>query len=358
MNANSPRTALAPGVALALFSALLFGASMPLAKLFLAEVDPGLLAGIFYLGSGLGLGALLLGRRLRGSGGAEAPLTRRDMPWLCLVILAGGVVGPLLAMLGLARIAASSASLLLNLEGLATMAIAWMVFRENADARILAGALAILAGAALLAWPGSGIEAGWGAVFIAGACLAWGIDNNLTRKLSAADPVQIAMAKGLAAGPVNLAIALSQGAVLPQPRLLAEAATVGFFGNGLSLVLFVLALRHLGTARTSAYFSLAPFIGASLAIPLFGETPPPALFGAALLMGIGLYLHLRERHEHNHIHAPGAHAHRHVHDVHHQHAHDPGDAPGEPHTHEHRHEKLRHLHPHFPDIHHRHGHSH
>jgi drug/metabolite transporter (DMT)-like permease len=260
-------------------------------------------------------------------------------------------------MLGLASTPASSASLLLNLEGLATMVIAWTVFRENVDWRIFIGALSILAGAVVLSWQGGPSGFGWGALLIAGACLAWGIDNNLTRKLSAADPVQITIAKGLVAGGANLALALAAGARLPAPPALAGAAILGFFAYGVSLVLFVFALRYLGSARTGAYFSTAPFIGATLAVILLAEPVGPQLIAAAVLMGVGLYFHLVERHEHEHQHEATEHDHRHVHDAHHQHAHSPDDPPGEPHTHRHRHARLAHSHPHFPDLHHRHGHG-
>ncbi len=283
-------------------------------------------------------------------------MRREDLSWLALIIVAGGVAGPLLLMLGLARTSASSAALLLNLEGLATMAIAWTVFHENVDRRILAGAAAILAGAVLLSWSGPG-TVGWGALFIAAACVAWGIDNNLTRKLSNANPVQIATAKGVAAGLVNLTLSMIAGARLPAPMPLAGAALIGFFGYGLSLVLFVLGLRHLGSARTGAYFSTAPFIGAVLAIIIFPEPITYRLIGAAILMAIGVGLHLIERHEHYHVHAPLDHEHRHVHDEHHQHAHSPGDPPGEPHVHRHKHLPLAHAHAHYPDSHHRHVHD-
>ena len=199
-----------PGVPLALASAALFGASTPFAKLLLGSVDPWLLAGLLYLGAGLGLALVQLARSALRLPAAEAPLRRADLPWLAAVVAAGGVVGPLLLMLGLARTDAASGALLLNLEGLATMALAWLVFRENVDRRLLAGALAILAGAVLLSWQGRGAGLDLGALLIAGACLAWGIDNNLTRKLSSADPVQIALAKGLIAGTVNLTLALVQ----------------------------------------------------------------------------------------------------------------------------------------------------
>ena len=348
-------TGAAPG----LVSAILFGASTPLAKLLLGDgLDAGMLAGLLYLGSGTGLGIVLLGRRLVGKAPAEAPLRRTDLPWLSLVILFGGVAGPLLLMIGLAATQASTAALLLNVEGLATMAIAWIVFRENVDRRLLTGAFAILAGGALLSWSGGRAGMGGGAIAIVGACLAWAIDNNLTRKLSSTDPLQVTAIKGVAAGSVNLLLALGRGLPLPHLGRICEAAALGFFGYGVSLVLFVLALRQLGAARTSAYFSTAPFIGASLAIPMFAEPVTVRLLAAAALMGAGVWLHLSERHEHEHLHEELDHEHGHVHDAHHQHEHLDGDPPGEPHTHAHRHARLRHTHPHYPDLHHRHHHAH
>ncbi|HEV8678496.1 MAG TPA: EamA family transporter [Stellaceae bacterium] len=347
-----------PGVPLAILSATLFGASTPFAKLLLGDggVSPWLLAGLLYLGSGLGLGIVQLVRAGAAGMWQEAPLRRGDLPWLALVVLSGGVVAPVLLMLGLAATTASAASLLLNLEGLATMAIAWLMFRENVDRRLLLGAAAILAGAVVLSWQGGPEGLGWGAAAIAGACLAWGIDNNLTRRLSAADPVQIALIKGLAAGSVNLALAMAAGAMLPGLDMIGGAALIGFFGYGISLVLFVVALRHLGAARTAAYFSTAPFIGAMLAVAMLDEAVTARLALAGLLMAAGLYLHLAERHEHEHAHAALDHEHRHVHDAHHQHRHEPGDPAGEPHSHRHRHRPLVHAHPHYPDLHHRHTH--
>ncbi len=258
------------GILLALLSALLFGASTPFAKLLLGAVDPWMMAGLLYLGAGLGLAAFHLSRRLVGLSAVEAPLRRADLPWLALVVVAGGFLGPLLLMFGLVQTDAAGASLLLNLEGLATMGIAWLAFRENVDRRLLLGALVILAGAAVLSWHGRA-SFQWGALLIAGACLCWGIDNNLTRKLSSADPVQIAMIKGLAAGTVNLLLALASGARLPPLGILLAAGAIGFLGYGVSLALFVLGLRHLGAARTAAYFSLAPFAGAMLAVLMLGE---------------------------------------------------------------------------------------
>jgi len=344
------------GIPLALASAVLFGASTPLAKLLLGSVDPWMMAGLLYLGAGLGLAIVHGARAVFGLPTVEAPLRRADLPWLGLVILAGGIGGPLLLMLGLARTDAAGASLLLNLEGLATMGIAWIAFRENVDRRLLTGAFAILAGAALLSWHGAaGVQ--WGALFIVGACVCWGLDNNLTRRLSSADPVQIAMIKGLVAGTVNLSLALAHGAALPPIGPLLAAGLVGFWGYGVSLALFVLGLRHLGTARTGAYFSLAPFAGATLAVLMLGEPLTAGLVVAGALMGLGLWLHLSERHEHAHVHEVLEHEHRHRHDAHHRHEHGPEIDAGEPHSHWHRHAPMAHRHPHYPDLHHRHGHG-
>ena len=344
------------GIVLALLSAVLFGASTPFAKLLLGVVDPWTMAGVLYLGAGIGLAGIHLTRRLIGLAAVEAPLRRSDAPWLALVILTGGVLGPLLLMFGLARTDAAGASLLLNLEGLATMGIAWLVFRENVDRRLLLGAFAIVSGAVVLSWQGRATFE-LGALMIAGACLCWGIDNNLTRKLSSADPVQIAMIKGLAAGTVNLALAVANGAHVPSAGVLGAAGGIGFLGYGVSLALFVLGLRHLGAARTGAYFSLAPFVGAVLAVFVLGEPVTVKLIVAGALMALGLWLHLAERHDHEHAHEAMEHEHRHVHDAHHRHEHGPDDPPGEPHTHWHRHEPLVHRHPHYPDLHHRHRHG-
>jgi len=280
------------------------------------------------------------------------------MPWLALVVLSGGAIGPVLLMIGLTTTPASSTALLLNLESLATMVIAWVVFRENVDRRLLVGAAVILAGAVLLSWQGGPGGFGLGAIAIAGACVAWGLDNNLTRKLSAADPVQIALINGLVAGAVNLALALTAGAFLPTISALGGAMLVGFLGYGVSLVLFVLGLRHLGAARTGAYFSTAPFIGAILAVAMFDEPITARLIGAGFLMAIGLYLHLSEAHEHEHQHEAIDHEHRHIHDAHHRHSHALNDPVGEPHSHWHRHLPMTHKHPHYPDAHHRHEHAH
>jgi drug/metabolite transporter (DMT)-like permease len=343
------------GVAFAVVAAILFGVSAPFAKLLGRAEAPQLLAGLLYLGSGVGLTLVWLARRRSKQ---EAPLSRADGPWLAGAIVFGGVLGPLLLMVGLARTPASSASLLLNLEGVFTALLAWFVFHENFDRRIALGMAAIVAGGAFLSWEGRADFGGIsGPLLIAGATLCWAIDNNLTQKVSAGDPVQVAMLKGVVAGTVNTSIAVTLGAAWPGLPTLAGALVLGFLSYGVSLVFFVLALRHLGTARTGAYFSSAPFVGAAVSLIVFRERPSLAFAAAAALMALGVWLHVTERHEHEHGHELMEHEHQHVHDEHHQHSHSPNDPPGEPHSHPHRHEPLLHTHDHYPDIHHRHGHE-
>jgi drug/metabolite transporter (DMT)-like permease len=346
------------GIGFALLAALLFGASTPLAKTLLPQVAPVLMAGLLYLGSGIGLGIYRLIRSRTNAGGSrEAALTRKDLPWLVGAIVAGGIVGPVLLLWGLAATPASSASLLLNLEGVLTALLAWFVFKENFDVRIAFGMGLIAAGGVCVSWIGRPeIGVPWGSFAIIGACLAWALDNNLTRKVSAGDPVQIAMLKGLVAGSVNTVLAFALGAELPAVSAVLATGVVGLFGYGVSLTLFVLALRHIGTARSGAYFSVAPFVGAAISILFLGDKLTFGFGAAVVLMGLGVWLHLMERHKHAHRHEPMEHEHLHTHDQHHQHAHGTNDPTGEPHLHRHQHDELVHSHPHFPDIHHRHGH--
>lgn len=339
------------GVRAALASALLFGAGTPLAKLLLGDVSPWLLAGLLYLGSGLGLGVFRLvtrASRVRLDADARLPLAG--------AVAFGGVLGPVLLMVGLVGLPAPAASLLLNAEGVFTAVLAWVVFRENVDRRVALGMLAIVAGAMVLSVP-SGIELGspWASLAVLGACLCWGIDNNLTRAVSHADATWLAAVKGLVAGPVNLVIALVLGARWPGAPAVGAAMLVGLLAYGVSLTLFVVGLRQLGTARAGAYFSVAPFFGGLLAIVL-GEPVTWGLVVAASLMALGVWLHLTERHEHPHEHYAVSHEHAHVHDEHHAHDHDHPVAPGVRHSHAHDHEALAHVHEHYPDSHHRHDH--
>jgi drug/metabolite transporter (DMT)-like permease len=338
------------GVWAALAAAALFGAGAPFAKRLLVDVSPWLLAAILYLGSGIGLALL---RRVRRA--APVRPTRAEWGWLAGATLAGGVLGPVLLLTGLAVMPAAGASLLLNMEGVLTALLAWFVFRENVDRRVALGMALIVAGALVLSWPGdASVGLGWPALAVLGACLAWAIDNNLTRKVALTDASFIAMVKGLTAGATNLVIAFGLGAAWPALPTIAAGALLGFVSYGASLVLFVIALRRLGTARTGAYFSVAPFFGALLAVALLGETIGPALLLAGALMALGVWLHLAERHAHAHHHEPIEHTHAHEHDEHHAHTHE-STVTGA-HTHAHRHAPLTHSHGHYPDAH--HGHTH
>jgi drug/metabolite transporter (DMT)-like permease len=341
----------------ALISAALFGISTPAAKVLVGSVPPVMLAGLLYCGAGIGTALL---RRVIPSIVSSAPevaVGRSEIPWLAGAIGAGGLVGPVLLMAGLTRTNAAAASLLLTFEGAATALIAWFVFHENFDRRIALGMAFIVTGAAVLSWTGTPtLDSLVGPLAILGACVAWGLDNNLTRKISLADPLQIVELKGLIAGPCNLLLGLSIGAAVPEVSTILIAGIVGFLGYGISLALFVVALRHLGTARTGAYFSTAPFIGSAVAVIALGEPFTLQLAIAGMLMAFGVWLHLTEHHEHQHIHDETAHAHPHVHDEHHQHTHSAVDPPGEPHTHFHEHGRMQHSHPHVPDMHHRHRH--
>ena len=339
------------GVLFALGAALLFGAGTPLAKQLLNGVTPWLLAGLLYFGSGIGLTIVRLVGRAE-----TVRMAKNDALWFAGAVISGGIIGHVLLMYGLTGMPASGAALLLNAEGVFTTLLAWFCFKENFDRRIAFGMLAIMAGAVLLSWPAEARFSGLSsALAVLGACLAWGIDNNLTRKVSLMDATWVASVKGLAAGSVNLVLAFALGAAWPALPNLAGALTVGFFAYGVSLVMFVVGLRHLGTARTGAYFSVAPFFGAVVAIAL-GDPVTLPLLAAGTLMAIGIWCHLTEHHEHAHLHQAIEHEHEHVHDSHHQHAHAFPVAPGTKHSHPHRHDPLTHTHAHFPDSHHLHGH--
>ena len=336
----------------ALLAAGLFGVSAPLARQLVGVMSPGTLAGLLYLGSGLALATMQLVRRTQNTERTESPLRPRDLPWLLGAVVFGGVLGPLLLMGGLQRTSGAFASLLLGLEGILTALVAALAFRESVDRRVWLAAALMVGASAVLTSPGGGAASWLGVAGVVGACMCWAIDNNVTRPISAADPVQIAMIKGLVAGGFNLVLATSIGEPLPSWQPALAALGIGALSYGVSLVLFILALRHLGSARAAAHFGTAPFFGAAFAIVL-GEPITVWLLIAMGLMALATWLVLTESHEHDHSHEPMAHEH----DEHHQHTHDFPWDPLQGHAHAHAHVPLRHRHAHLPDLHHRHGHG-
>lgn len=341
----------------AIAAAVLFGASTPLSRILLASIAPTMLAALLYLGGGVGLALSWLVRR-------GTPLERRDAPWLAAVSIVGGVLAPIALLVGLKHSAASVASLLLNLESVFTALIAWRVFREPIDRRLAFGMALVLAGSLVLTASSAGGSAvrdarAWGPWLIVLACFLWGVDNNGTRKISDADVRAVVSVKCLVAGSVNLAIALATGARWPSGPVIAEAMALGSLSYGASLLLFVLALRHLGAARTGSWFALAPFVGALGSTVFLQEPVTLSLIVAMAAMALGLALHAIERHEHEHTHSEIEHEHGHRHDDgHHEHAHTHDEGPViEGHSHRHRHERMVHRHPHFPDTHHQHTHE-
>jgi drug/metabolite transporter (DMT)-like permease len=342
-----------------LLGAALFGASAPISKLLLPGFGPLALAGLLYAGAGAGLTLFrVIARCAKArSESREAALSRRDWPLLVGITLAGGVVGPVLMLTGLERLSGVASSLLLNLEGPFTILIAVMVFSEHLGRREAGGVFAILAGGALIGFRPAEVSGDWiGALSIAGACASWGIDNNLTQRLSVRNPTAVVQVKTLGAGVLTLTIAVASGQKFPGTMLVGGALLLGSLSYGLSIVLDTYALRILGAAREAAFFATAPFVGALIAIPLLHERPTGVDGMATLAMIGGIAMLLGARHEHLHTHEALEHAHLHVHDEHHQHAHEGGGEVVEPHSHPHRHGEITHAHPHVSDVHHRHSH--
>ncbi|CAB4893267.1 MAG: EamA family transporter [Actinobacteria bacterium] len=305
------------GVLAALGAAALFGAGTPIAKAFLSDTGPLMFAGLLYLGAGIGLGIWRLVRRL-----PKAHLVRKELGWLIGAVVCGGVLAPGLLMVGLTHMPATGASLLLNAEAVFTALIAWLVFRENIGRKVAFGMLCIVAGAAVLSWPGTAdFGSGWPILAVLSACLLWAVDNNLTRNVNSVDATWIAMVKGIIAGSTNVALAFVFGEEIPALRIIASGMVLGLFAYGVSLVLFVIALRGVGAARAGAYYSVAPFIGAIVAIAFFGEAVTIQIALAGGLMAVGTWLHLTESHSHFHPHSLIEHEHEHFPDTEHRHGH-------------------------------------
>ena len=346
-----------PSVIQALIAALLFGASAPIAKLLLGEVEPIPLAAFLYLGSGIGLLGIKLFQRINQQGvNDEAQVEKSDFKWLLGAIVAGGVAAPITLLFSLKNTPAATASLLLNFEGVATTLIAFFAFKESISRRAW-WAIALITIASIFLSINFNAEWGFsiGALGIIAACVLWGVDNNFTRNISAKDPLVIVTIKGLGAGSFSLIMALFLGNNLPSWEVILGALVLGSLSYGASIVLFIHAMRGLGAARTSALFSTAPIAGIILSILIYQEFPSWLFIVALPLMVVGAFLLVNDEHEHHHIHEMVIHEHSHSHDDgHHEHEHDREFA--KKHSHVHTHDELTHSHHHMPDLHHRHVH--
>jgi drug/metabolite transporter (DMT)-like permease len=353
--AVNARSEIRIGSLYGLGGAVLFGASTPLSKLLLPGVGPVMLAALLYLGAALLISVFRVLSRVGGPRSAEAKIRGSDAVTLGAVVVFGGVLGPVLMLFGLARISALTGSLLLNLEAVFTTLLAVMVFHEHLSRTLAAASGLVVLGALLLSnQPGKLGGGVLGVMAIVGACLSWAIDNNLSQSLSLRDPTAVVQVKTAGAGLTSLALALATGHTIPTPTFLVGGVVVGSLGFGASLICVMFALRYLGAAREAAWFSTAPFIGAALAVPIFGVLPTAAEWSGMASMITGVFLLVREQHSHVHSHDPIEHDHLHVHDEHHQHAHE--GLVAEPHSHSHRHDPISHEHPHVSDLHHRHRH--
>ena len=344
------RLALSRPVLASIVAALLFGASTPLAKVLLASLGPFTLAGLLYVGGAIGA----LPFAFRG-GSSQLRRDPRQRRLLGFAVVFGGGIAPVLLLAGLRAAPAASVSLWLNIEVVATALLAWTLFHENLDRRtVLAGGL-VLAGGVILAAP-EGV-AGWKAgALVAGACVCWGMDNNLTALVSGFTPAQTTVAKGLIAGTVNLVLGLSLGQHLPGVGRVGGALAVGAVSYGFSIMLYIFGAQQLGATRSQLLFATSPFLGVLLAWTLFHERIQPAQLAAVPCIAAGLYFMLTARHEHVHMHEAMTHTHSHRHDDgHHTHVH-PGLPAWVRHMHPHEHEPITHTHPHHPDLHHRHRH--
>jgi drug/metabolite transporter (DMT)-like permease len=345
---------------LAVLAATLFGASAPVAKMLLGKIEPIPLAAFLYLGSGAGVLLFKAVRRV-GSGPerTEARIRTVDIPWLVGAVAVGGVAAPVVLMFSLRTTPASTASLLLNFEGVATALLAAFVFREAIGGRAWVAIACITAGSILLTLD---LRGSWmvsvGALGVIAACVLWGLDNNLTRNLSGKDPLSIVAVKGIAAGGFSLILAIIVRSPFPEPPVALVAMLLGSLSYGISIALFILAMRSLGAARTSAFFGTAPFVGALLSILLLGEIPNVLMIISLPILVVGAVLLLSEKHAHRHVHGAIVHDHRHNHrEDHHRHDHMEEDISGEGvHAHPHTHQAMEHSHDHKPDNHHRHGH--
>ncbi len=283
-------------IAQALLAALLFGASAPLAKLLLGSIEPIVLAGFLYLGSGLGVLVVKILQRVSNAPlSADTRITRPDWKWLAGAVLSGGVAAPIVLLFSLRQTPASTASLLLNFESVYTTFIATIVFKEVVSRRALWVVFSITIASILLSLDTSGQ---WGislgALGILGACVLWGIDNNFTRNIAAKDPLMIVLVKGFGAGSYSLLLAFGLRNAMPSAPVILGALLLGSISYGMSIVLFIRAMRGLGAARTSALFGTSPLAGVILSFLLLRENPSALFLIALPLIVFAIVILMRE----------------------------------------------------------------
>src|SRR5258706_999448 len=339
----------------ALLAAIFFRASAPIAKLLLGDTAPIFLAAFLYIGSGTGISLVKLTQRMR-SKDVEAGIKRADIQWLVGAIISGGILAPIVLMVSLQNTPASTASLLLNFEGVGTTLIALLFFKEAISRRAWTAIIIVTLASILLSTNfGSSWGMSVGAFGVVLACTLWGVDNNFTRNISGKDPLAIVAWKGLVAGTFSFFLAWFLGNPFPAVKTILGTLILGFVSYGLSTMLFIRSMRGLGAARTSALYGTAPLAGVLLSIVIFGEFPSFLFVIAAILMIGGALLLINEQHEHSHVHTALFHEHSHKRDDP-AHGHDDANAEGV-HSHGHEHPAEEHKHDHMPDIHHRHGHE-
>jgi drug/metabolite transporter (DMT)-like permease len=335
--------------ALAVASAVLFGASTPASKLLLRSLEPLQLAGLLYLGAAVGMLPFAASDR----GGAR--LERRSAIRLAGAVLFGGVLGPVLLLAALRLTLAGSVSLLLNLEMVATSVLGVALFREHLDRRGWLGVAGVVLAGTLVA-AGGGLPGLGAGLLTAAACLCWGLDNHLTALIDGITPARSTLVKGAAAGATNFALGLATAPLHAAPAEIGAALAVGALSYGASIALYIRAAHQLGATRAQSVFASAPFVGAVLSGVVLGEPILPIQIAAVLLLVPSIAVLFSSQHAHAHVHEPLEHVHSHRHDDgHHLHVH-PGQPASLRHSHPHRHERLEHAHPHWPDLHHRHGH--
>ena len=339
----------------AVLAAVCYGVSTPVSKVLLGEIPPAMMASLLYLGAALGMGIINLLSNRKSAVQTEAKLSKKDWSYIIGMILLD-IAAPIFLMIGISSSAPANASLLNNFEIVATTLIACLIFKETIGMRMMWSLALIMASSIILSLESDSFVFSTGSLLVILASTCWGLENNCTRMLSMKDPLQIVIVKGIGSGIGSLIIAIASKGLSYNLLYIFFALLLGFFAYGLSIFFYIRAQRELGAARTSAYYAIAPFVGAALSMAVFNDNLPLKFFVALVIMGGGAYLAAFEKHGHKHTHDICDHDHRHSHDDdHHSHTHE--FPVSSDHSHPHTHERVIHAHSHTLDIHHSHSHD-